>query len=594
MAGLMHQHAREGWARLLPPDLRRRVLLIALVPLVPFVLLLIGDAVWRASTTGADALRTNRQTARRLVERVDGYMADLRRQSHTLATAIGTRGQPNWGWTNRLLTDTAADNPTLRSLSWVSSYGSVPASSRRAAIGTTVRPPVAQPWAVSDLQPAGPISGAVSLVATYALQGSLVAEIDPDRLGALLNGQGVAAVFDRQGRLVASVPPRQGTWAARTAWRDSDPLLRRALATGGETHGTVTFATFDAPFYAVYTPTATGFIVGALQPRGAARAASVRAVLRDVLLLALVLAVVGYGVYRLAGTIVDPMRGLLADAPTLPDTAPEEMRTLHARMADTTAERRRLWGILDALPVGVRVVNAAGEVVLANPAARDTLGEDALGMQSTPRGRYTLHRPDGTPLPLAEVPLVQALHASEASRNREIVIRYANGDGLLLLISAVPAMDGVVETSVEVVSDTATLQEIRTTTHLEVDLATVSGQLAALLEILPAGVIFLDTQGQIIRANGEAARLWGGMLPAVTTVADFRFLTGWSTRTNEPLRPDDWPPVRALAHGETVRNAAVTLNRFDGLRGNVLISAAPLHDAHGAVAGAVWVMLDVG
>jgi len=41
-----------------------------------------------------------------------------------------------------------------------------------------------------------------------------------------------------------------------------------------------------------------------------------------------------------------------------------------------------------------------------------------------------------------------------------------------------------------------------------------------------------------------------------------------------------------------VQNEVITINRFDGLRGDVLTSAAPLRDAHGAVIGAVWVLQD--
>lgn len=642
MAGPQRRHTsdppdRGWWRRLLPRNIRGRIVLVALVALAPVWLLVLGSALTRLFTVGNNALRENREGARVVAGNVEGYVQDIRRQAVLIGTAIGTRGQPNWGWTNRLLTTSADQNPTLRNLSWISSQGLVLASSVPAARGTVIsgNAPLQQlraggTWGVSDLLPVAPISRTVSIVMAYAVRedtgqllGIVLAEVNPDNLrDVLLRASGadggVYAIFDRQGYLVISSPPRQGAWEERAEWRDTDPLLRRTLG-DGETRGVVTPATFDAPLYAVYAPVAeTGYIVGVLRPRARARADAWRSALRHLLLLLLVTGMVGLIAYRISRTMVDPVRTLQAnigrierheDTQPLADVAPTEIRTLQTaltsmaallmqRIDNSETERNRLRTIIESMPVGVRFVNAGGEVLLANPRARELLGEDALGMASTPRGRYTLQRLDGSPLPMAEIPLVYALHEGQACRNAELIIRYEHGEGILALVSAMPVSDargghtGVIEVVVEVVSDVVALQEIIENTSLEQELDTVRTQLQTLLQTLPVGVMILDAQGQIISANAASTRLWGGVIPAVNAIGDFRFFHGWWTRTGEALRPDEWPPVRALTNNETVINDVVTLNRFDGLRGNVLTSAAPLHNAQGALSGAVWVLQD--
>lgn len=643
MAGPMNRRKRnppnrDWWRRQLPKDIRARILLVALATLLPLLLLVVGSAFVRLFTVGSNAQRQNQQAARAVATSFDRYVQDIRHQQVVIGTAIGTRGAPNWGWTNRLLATAVNQNPSLRNMSWLSPQGRILASSAPVTVGTNlsgsdpIRQLLAgQPWIVSDLMPTGPISQTLSMVLATAIRGStgqllgiLAAEVDPDNLSnVLLRDQrpddGAYAIFDRQGNLVASNPPRQGTGEERAAWRKTDPVLRRAIRAHNETSGVVNPATFDAAMYAVYTPIAeTGYIAGALLPRANARGPVWRGVLWNLLLSWLVTGLVILLAYRVSSTIVDPAQTLQANVERLrrkesvqplDEVAPTEIRELQTATTAMTAlllqridtcetDRDRLYAMIESMPAGVRYVNADGEVQLANPIARDILGEDALGIASTPRGRYTLQRTDGSPLPLAEIPLIYALHEGQARRNMELIIRYENGEGILALVSASPVTDaqgtptGVVEVVVPVISDVVALQGISASTNLEQQLATVRTQLQTLLEILPVGVFILDAQGRITSANAESARLWGGVIPEINALADFRFFHGWWTRTNEPLRPEDWPPVRALTKNETVLNDPITLNRFDGLRGNVRTSAAPLRNPQGAITGAIWVIQD--
>lgn len=639
MAGFVNRHAPDPpwhgwWLRWLPRDIRSRIFLVALLALLPWALLLLGNAFARRNT----ALRGNREAVHIVASAFDAYSQSIRRQETVIGTAIGTRGAPNWGWTNRLLAASAGQNPSVRNMSWVSPQGRVLASSVSPSFKPLVNGsgPVRQiiagdSWVISDLLPSAPVSNRPAIVMASAtrtdagLRGMVVIELDNlDELERILLRYprpegGRFVIFDRQGHLVFSDPPHQDVWNIRTDWVKTDPLLRRALREKRETYGTVTPVAFDESLYAAYIPIAnTGYVAGVVSPRANAAAPFWNSALGSLLLLLLVTGLVGLVAYIVNRSIADPVHVLQADAqrlgrkeamPALVEWAPLELHALHnaitvmtatlfQRIENSESDRHRLNTIFEGLPAGVRFVDAGGDMRLANAIAREILGEGAPGMASTPRGRYTLHHPDGSPLPLEDIPLIRALHAGEASRNVELIIRYENGEGILALFSAHPVRDeagavaGVVEVVVEVVSDVAALQNITISSNLEQQLAEAHARLQTLLEILPVGVFILDAQGRVASANAESARLWGGMLPPINTAGDFRFFHGWWTRSGEPLHPDEWPPVRALTRNETVLNEAITLNRFDGLRGDVLTSAAPLRDAHGAIIGAVWVLQD--
>jgi len=639
MAGFTNRDAPDPpwhgwWMRWLPRDIPSRIFLVALLALLPWALLLLGNSLARRNA----ALRGNREAVRIVAAAFDSFTQDIRRQETIIGTAIGTRGAPNWGWTVGLLQTSVNQHPSVRNMNWVSPQGHVLASSVSRSFMPDISgsSPVQQliagdTWVISNLLPSAPVSNRPTIVIAGAtrtdagLRGMVVTELDNlDELERILlsysrpNG-GIFVVFDRQGRLVFSDPPRQGVWSSNTDWVKTDPLLRRALRERREAYGTVTPATFDASLYAAYLPIAnTGYVAGVVSPRAKAAASFWGSILGNLLLLLLVTGLIGLVAYIVSRSIADPVQAMQADAqrlgrreamPALAGAAPIELHRLHdtvtvmmvalfQRIDLSESDRRRLNTIFEQLPVGVHFVDAGGEVWLANAVARDILGEGAPGMASTPRGRYTLHHPDGSPLPLAEIPLIRALHEGEASRNVELIIRYENGEGILALFSANPVRDeagavaGVVEVVVEVVSDVAALQNITVSSNLEQQLAEAQARLQTLLEILPVGVFILDAQGRVVSANAESTRLWGGMLPEINTIGDFRFFHGWRTRSGEPLHPDEWPPVRALIKNETVQNEVITINRFDGLRGDVLTSAAPLRDAHGAVIGAVWVLQD--
>lgn len=110
-----------------------------------------------------------------------------------------------------------------------------------------------------------------------------------------------------------------------------------------------------------------------------------------------------------------------------------------------------------------------------------------------------------------------------------------------------------------------------------------------LLDALPVGVLLADASGRIVRANAEAARIWGGRVPQASGTG----WQGWSVEGGAPLAAADWALARALRTGGTCTGEAIRIRRLDGEEGVILDSAAPVRDADGHLLGAVAILQDI-
>jgi PAS domain S-box-containing protein len=155
-----------------------------------------------------------------------------------------------------------------------------------------------------------------------------------------------------------------------------------------------------------------------------------------------------------------------------------------AAHAEADAERRRLALVLDRLPVGVVVVDAAGAVVHHNAALAAVLGHPAYPAADV--GGYAAYggvHADGRPYAPEEYPVARALLRGEAVV-RELT-RYRRGDGrvVTLSISAAPVRDaaGAVAYAVAAVEDVDEREAARAeaeAAHAEADAARADAEAA--------------------------------------------------------------------------------------------------------------------
>ena len=118
-------------------------------------------------------------------------------------------------------------------------------------------------------------------------------------------------------------------------------------------------------------------------------------------------------------------------------------------------------------------------------------------------------------------------------------------------------------------------------------------KLEAVLAALPVGVWIANAAGRLSQTNPAAIRIWGGQAPLLQNPREYDFYKAFWPETGKQLLAEEWALSRTFRTGETVVAEAVEIERFDGTRGHVLNSTAPVLGPQGDIVGGVVVMLDV-
>lgn len=113
--------------------------------------------------------------------------------------------------------------------------------------------------------------------------------------------------------------------------------------------------------------------------------------------------------------------------------------------------------------------------------------------------------------------------------------------------------------------------------------------LRQILELLPVGVCVTDRDVKIKLINPATHAIWGTHPDAPQTTA----YQVWRSDTKQKVEADEFSIARALRHGEVTLNQEFEIQRADGLRKFLRVSAMPLRDADQQIIGAIAVNLDV-
>ncbi|MBE0596200.1 MAG: cache domain-containing protein, partial [Desulfuromonadales bacterium] len=243
--------------RVLPIGIRaRQFLLIALV-LLPMIFLLAWTNHQRYESLRENELRTEEKVAQGTANTFATHVRGIRQHLFATGQAMLRLSPYTPAQATELLTATATHFPTIHQLSWANPAGKILFSSQPKAVGRTIGASpyfqeivAGKPWVISDLFQ-GSLQGdpffAIAVPVEDEngdLRGVLVAGIGPEEVGAMTIPQdrraGAAAIFDAQGVIVHFSPAASLSWEDRLLWRESDPLLRQALATGQVQTGLMT------------------------------------------------------------------------------------------------------------------------------------------------------------------------------------------------------------------------------------------------------------------------------------------------------------------------------------------------------------------
>ena len=127
--------------------------------------------------------------------------------------------------------------------------------------------------------------------------------------------------------------------------------------------------------------------------------------------------------------------------------------------------------------------------------------------------------------------------------------------------------------------------------HREEQLRASEGKYRRLLAILPIAAYLCDPEGYITLYNEQAVALWGRRpeLGKERWCGSLRLF--WPDGT--PLPVEESPMAKALHGDQAVLGEELVIERPDGSRSYVLPYPDPIHDASGALIGAVNVLVDI-
>jgi len=278
---------------------------------------------------------------------------------------------------------------------------------------------------------------------------------------------------------------------------------------------------------------------------------------------------------------------------------PEISHAEHRRLQESLAEQRAttaraqareamLADIFQLAPVGfvlcdetmiARQANAQATQLLGIP-AQQLLGQSLQTILTnyigTERAHEILERfrvsPDALPRIAVQAVAIPQDTAGE-SRYADVEIRR--------LVGATVTTTGVLCTFVDVSDYVQTLH------NLDFERA----RWLATLKTLPVPIIVVDTNGVVQLANAIAEQLWQRSLAGMQLTSSLTRVNQYTAHTHALIPPDERPLARAL-HGETVRDVEVELERPDGTRVPLLLSATPIYTDHTMVA-AVQIGLDL-
>ncbi|WP_437635679.1 GAF domain-containing protein [Sorangium sp. So ce854] len=117
------------------------------------------------------------------------------------------------------------------------------------------------------------------------------------------------------------------------------------------------------------------------------------------------------------------------------------------------------------------------------------------------------------------------------------------------------------------------------------------GWLDAVLEHSPHGVILCDASGKLILHNRAAERIWAGSA-STESIRDWTRYRAFHA-DGRPYEAADWAMARAMASRQVIESEETPIQRFDGTRGVVLGSAAPIVGPGGEIEGGISVFADI-
>ena len=276
---------------------------------------------------------------------------------------------------------------------------------------------------------------------------------------------------------------------------------------------------------------------------------------------------------------------------------------LYCTLAETTrlTETQWLYSMFEQAPSFMAVVREPGHVYeLANSAYLRLVGRDAVvGKSFLEIGRKVEGQDYGA--------LLDEVYATGkpfiGNRMTVIFSGHASGQPERRLVdfifqpitSAQGVVSGVFIEGNDVTEHARAEDELRESRRSAQETAQ---RLDALLQAAPVGIVLVDNEGTIVRANPAYRRIWGNY-PLNRKAGDFVEWKAWwadnSERHGRRLEPGEWALPQALGGQDEAPRHLIEVEPFGqpDIRRTLLNCGAPVHDAQGAIIGAVVAQMDI-
>jgi PAS domain S-box-containing protein len=467
----------ERSRRFYPMSTRMYFLLLLLLVFVPVLIVQCYITYERFQTSVGQESQQNLEVARAAAKTFDAFVQDVLHQEYTIGLAI--MQSPAWSTEDicRFLEMNKRNQRAIREFVLTDPQGLITGASFPGAIGLSIfeRPYFKEikdgrEWSVSDLitsrvkgDPIFAISRGIRDDAG-TLRGVIVAVVLPDGLDEMLNvgriGAGAVATMDRQGVTVSRYPKVEWTWEKR-ALVSQHPAVQESLK-GKEATAIVPGAVHQEDRIASLTPISSiGWVAGAATPK----AEILSPIIADLTRHAAIFVVVALAAFLIAiffsNVMLRSVRRLRDNAValahkevhTVVPSGPTEFRDLAETMnrmakeirqwvdkaealaAQTERRSRELETVLDAVPAGVMVADAAGRILMTSAATQRIFGSPVTGDAHAPSAGYSLSTLDGQPIRPGQLPLSLAL-AGQTVADKELLITRGDGTQAIILAGA--------------------------------------------------------------------------------------------------------------------------------------------------------------
>jgi PAS domain S-box-containing protein len=260
-----------------------------------------------------------------------------------------------------------------------------------------------------------------------------------------------------------------------------------------------------------------------------------------------------------------------------------ERREAEQALAQARAQLER---VLALTPAAILESGPNSEITFANPAAQRLFGLSREGERFVYHPEmWRIETLDGEAVPEEQLPVVRAL-GGEAVQQVNLAIAAQSGERRIISVSAVPvhgadgAVAGMTAAAVDVTASFTAEQRVREREAL----------LQAVIDSAPVGIIIADRNGSITSGNVRAAEIFDQ--PALAQPGAERAVAWYFHLDGQPIRGADLPLARALRGEERPEQICLYRHR-DGRDLWVKLSAAPVGDGHGGIAGAVVAIEDI-